>query len=161
VILAPTNSIADPLGQAATQAPQPMHAAASKACSACFLGTNTARASGAPPVGALMKPPIAMIRSNALRSTTRSLMTLKGSARHGSTSITSPSAKLRMCSWQVVVAASGPCAMPLMTSPHIPQMPSRQSLSNAIGSSPARVSCSLSTSSISRNDMSGDTSSTP
>ena len=41
---------------------------------------------------------------------------------------------------------------------HIPQMPSRQSESKATGSSPFAVSSSLSTSSISRNDMSFDTS---
>ena len=43
---------------------------------------------------------------------------------------------------------------------HMPQMPSRQSWSKATGSSPSRISCSLSTSSISRNDMSGETSET-
>ena len=40
----------------------------------------------------------------------------------------------------------------------MPQMPSRQSESNAIGSSPFAISPSLTTSSISRNDMSGETS---
>ena len=76
-------------------------------------------------------------------------------ARQGSTSIVSPSLNERMCSWQVVVCC-GPCAMPLMTTPHMPQMPSRQSWSKATGSSPCRISCSLRTSSISRNDMSGE-----
>ena len=61
-----------------------------------------------------------------------------------------------MCSWQVVVARSGPCATPLITMLHMPQMPSRQSWSNATGSSPSRISFSLRTSSISRNDMSGE-----
>src|SRR5713226_5097104 len=42
--------------------------------------------------------------------------------------------------------------------PHVPQMPSRQSLSNAMGSSPLSVSSSFTTSSISRNDISGFTS---
>src|SRR5699024_2353382 len=46
-----------------------------------------------------------------------------------------------------------------MTRPHVPQIPSRQSLSNAIGSSPSRVSRSFNTSSISRNDISGEISS--
>src|SRR3569833_2081047 len=64
-----------------------------------------------------------------------------------------------MCSWQVVVACCGPSGVPSMTSAHMPQMPSRQSWSNATGSSPSRMSRSLSTSSISRNDMSGETSS--
>ena len=74
-------------------------------------------------------------------------------------SITSPSLNDRMCSWQVVVC-SGPWATPLITSPHWPQMPSRQSLSNAIGSAPRMVSRSFSTSSISRNDMCSEMSST-
>ena len=98
-----------------------------------------------------------MMRSNAPRSTTRSLTTGNASERHGSIVMVSPSVNERMWSWQVVVT-SGPCASPLIISPHWPQMPSRQSESNAIGSSPASLSCSLSTSSISRNDMSGDTS---
>src|SRR5215207_286189 len=95
-----------------------------------------------------------MIRSNAPRSTTRSLMTGKAFARHGSIVMTSPSEKLRMCSWQVVVF-SGPWASPEIISPQVPQMPSRQSESKAMGSSPAALSCSLSTSSISRKLMSG------
>ena len=99
-----------------------------------------------------------MIRSNAPRSTQRSLITGNASARHGSIVIVSPSLNERMCSWQVVVT-SGPCASPLIIRPHMPQMPSRQSESNAIGSSPSALSFSLSTSSISRNDMSGETSS--
>ena len=69
--------------------------------------------------------------------------------------IASPSSKLRMWSWQAVVARRGPWAAPLITMPQVPQMPSRQSWSNAIGSSPFRISRSLTTSSISRNDMSG------
>ena len=73
--------------------------------------------------------------------------------------IVSPSLKERMCSWQVVVT-SGPCASPLIIRPHMPQMPSRQSESNAIGSSPSALSRSLRTSSISRNDMSSEISST-
>ena len=86
------------------------------------------------------------------------MSTGNASARHGSMVIVSPSLNERMCSWQVVVT-SGPWASPLIISPHMPQMPSRQSLSKAIGSSPAVLSCSLSTSSISRNDMSSETSS--
>jgi len=53
-----------------------------------------------------------------------------------------------------VVVRTGPWASPLIIRPHMPQMPSRQSLSNAIGSSPLEMSDSLSTSSISRKDMS-------
>ncbi len=99
-----------------------------------------------------------MIRSNARRSTHRSLSTGKAVARQGSMVMVSPSANERMCSWQVVVRV-GPCASPLIIRPHMPQMPSRQSLSKATGSSPSALSCSLSTSSISRKDMSGETSS--
>ena len=43
------NSWAAPLGQAATQAPQPMQAAASKAASATVFGTGMMLASGAAP----------------------------------------------------------------------------------------------------------------
>ena len=49
-ILAPVNSMAEALGQAATHAPQPMQAAASKAASAFSFWTGTEWASGAPPV---------------------------------------------------------------------------------------------------------------
>ena len=73
--------------------------------------------------------------------------------------IVSPSSNERMCSWHVVVR-NGPWALPLIISPHMPQMPSRQSLSKATGSSPAMMSRSLRTSSISRNDMSGEMSGT-
>src|SRR5207249_5607979 len=76
---AAVNSMAAAFGHAATQAPQPMHVAASKARSASSLRTRMALASGAEPVGALMKPPAWTIRSKALRSTIRSLMT--GNAR--------------------------------------------------------------------------------
>ena len=50
---------------------------------------------------------------------------------------------------------TGPCAMPSMHTPQVPQMPSRQSLSIAIGSSPRFRIVSLSWSTISRNDMFG------
>ncbi len=135
--MAATNSIALAFGQAATQAPQPMQAAASMARSASRFGTGEACASGAVPVGAEMKPPAWMMRSKAPRSTQRSLSTGNGSAaRQGSMVISSPSLKWRMCSWQVVVRSLGPWARPLITRPHMPQMPSRQSWSKAIGSSP-------------------------
>ena len=52
--MAEVNSWAAPLGQAATQAPQPMQAAASKAASATSLGTGMRLASGAEPVLTLM-----------------------------------------------------------------------------------------------------------
>ena len=65
-------------------------------------------------------------------------MTGKARARHGSTRISSPSLKWRMCSWQVAVPPIGPCATPLIIMPHEPQIPSRQSCSKWIGSSPSR-----------------------
>jgi hypothetical protein len=53
LIFAEVKSIAEPLGHAATQAPQPMHSACSKAESAAAFGTGVACASGAAPVGTL------------------------------------------------------------------------------------------------------------
>src|SRR5439155_133605 len=155
---AATNSIADALGHAATQAPHPMQAAASIARSASAFGTRSEFASGALPVRAVMNPPAWMMRSKAPRSTTRSLITGKARARHGSIHSSAPSGNERMCSWHVVVARRGPWGRPLMTMPHAPQIPSRQSWSNAIGSSWRASSCWFNTSSISRNDMSGLTS---
>src|SRR2546428_7741796 len=70
-----------------------------------------------------------MIRSKAPRSTTRSLITGNARARHGSIHSSAPSRNERMCSWHVVVARCGPCGRPLITMPHIPQIPSRQSRS--------------------------------
>src|SRR5688572_8927210 len=52
--LADVNSWAALLGQAATQAPQPMQAAASMAASLTSFGTRMRLASGAAPVGAVM-----------------------------------------------------------------------------------------------------------
>ena len=104
-----------------------MHAAASIDASASCFGIGIAFASCALPVGAVMYPPAEMIRSNALRLTTRSLMTGNARARHGSMTIVSPSRKLRMWSWQVAVPRDGPCATPLIIIPHEPQIPSRQS----------------------------------
>src|SRR6187402_1705530 len=54
LILAPVNSDALALGQAATQAPQPMHAAADMAISDSGLGTRIALPSVVLPVGTLM-----------------------------------------------------------------------------------------------------------
>ena len=78
--------------------------------------------------------------------------------RHGSMVMVPPSLKegssamWRMCSWQVV-ERMGPWAWPLMTRPHWPQMPSRQSESKATGSLPSAKSCSLSRSRTSRKLM--------
>ena len=72
----------------------------------------------------------------------------------------SPSANVRMCNEQVEVPFNGPWARPLMNKSHEPQMPSRQSWSKATGSSPWCSRSSLSTSSISRNDIAGEMSRT-
>ncbi len=152
--------LADAFGQAATQAPQPMQVAASNAWSAVRLPIGIRFASWALPVFTEMYPPDCTMRSRAPRSTTRSRSTGKAAARQGSMWISSPSRNCRMWSWQVVVRAWGPWGMPLMTIPHVPQMPSRQSWSNATGSSPFSTSSSLSWSSISRKELSGLTSPT-
>lgn len=83
-----------------------------------------------------------------------------GPALQGSTTIVSPSLNLRMCNWHTVVRRSGPCGMPLIVIEHIPQMPSRQSWSNAIGSLFSATSCSFKMSNISRKELSGLTLST-
>ena len=70
--------------QAATQAPQPMQAAASKAASATGLEMGVVLASGAEPVRTETYPPALIILSKALRSTARSLITGKARARKGS-----------------------------------------------------------------------------
>ena len=155
-IFAAVNNDAEAFGHAATHAPQPMHAAASIASSAFCFGIGMLFASCAPPVGALMKPPAAMIRSSAPRSTTRSLITGNARARHGSMYIV--------------------CAV--LEAAHV-QLAGRRSLhrpvrhavdhhaarsANAFATivierdrrpRPSRSSRSLTTSSISRNDMSG------
>src|SRR5688572_28930514 len=100
------------------------------------------------------------MRSNEERSTIKSLITGKDSALQGSTTTVSPFLNARMCNWQTVVACQGPCGLPLICIEHEPQIPSRQSWSNAIGSLPSLMSLSFSTSNISRNDISGETSST-
>ncbi len=107
-------------------------------------------------MGAVTKPPAAMMRSNELRSTTRSFSTGKAVARQGSITISSPLSKLRTWSWQAVVRSFGPWGRPSMTMLQVPQMPSRQSWSNAMGSSPLAIRPSFTTSSISRNDMCSD-----
>src|SRR5208283_4193727 len=94
-----------------------------------------------------------MIRSNAERSTIRSFTTGNAAARNGSSHSSSPSLKCRMCSWHTVVPRIGPCGTPLIIKPQHPQIPSRQSCSNATGSPPSLINCWFSTSSISRNDM--------
>lgn len=107
-IFAETKSIAEEFLQDATQAPHPIQAAASKAASASVFGIGIEFASTALPVFTDIYPPEATILSKADRSTTRSFTTGNDAARHGSTTIVSPSLKKRMCSWQVVVPLFGP-----------------------------------------------------
>ncbi len=95
---AEVNSIAEAFGHTATHAPQPMHAAASIAESAASFETGIAFASGALPVLTEMKPPAPMMRSRAVRSTTRSRITGNAFARQGSIQISSPSSYSRMWS---------------------------------------------------------------
>jgi hypothetical protein len=106
--LAATKSIAEALGQAATQAPQPMQEAASMAFSALSCGMRIELPSTALPVLIETKPPAAWMRSKAERSTTRSFTSGKAFDRKGSTVTTAPSLYLRMWSWQVVAPLSGP-----------------------------------------------------
>ena len=49
---------------------------------------------------------------------------------------------------------NGPCGRPFIYMEQVPQMPSRQSWSNAMGSFPSRISSSFRTSNISRKDIS-------
>src|SRR5258706_14847733 len=111
---------------AATQAPQPIHAAAAKDLSAFSLSTGIEFASTALPVFTEIYPPACIMRSKAERSTTRSFITGKAFARQGSTTMVSPSLNARMCSWQTVFAFQGPCGLPFIYIEHVPQMPSRQ-----------------------------------
>ena len=156
--LAATKSIALAFLHAATQAPQPMHWAASIARSESSLGTGVAFASGTLPVRTLMKPPACWMRSNDERSTIRSRCTGNAVARHGSIVMVSLSLNCRICNWQAVVPCWPPWGTPLMTMEQVPQIPSRQSESNAIGSLPSAIMPSFTTSSISRKDISGLTS---
>src|SRR5665213_2965021 len=105
--LADTNSMAEAFLQAATQAPQPMQVAELKASSAITLGIRIAFALGTPPVFTETKPPACCILSKAERSVAKSFITGNAPARHGSMVIVWPSRKLRMCSWQVVIARFG------------------------------------------------------
>ena len=102
-IFADVKSAAEAFGHIATQAPQPMQAAASIASSASACGTGMALPSAALPVRTETKPPAAMMRSNAPRSTARSFTIGNAAARHGSSQSSSPSLKWRMWSWQTVV----------------------------------------------------------
>src|SRR5688572_2272424 len=127
VTFAETKSIAEEFLHAATQAPQPIHAAAAKDASAFSLSTGREFASTAFPVFTEINPPACIILSNDVLSTIRSFITGNAFALHGSTTTVSPSWKALMCNWQVVVACHGPWGRPLIYIEHVPQIPSRQS----------------------------------
>jgi hypothetical protein len=95
-----------------------------------------------------------MMRSNALRSTMRSGRAGSWRAPRLDRDVVAV-AELAHVQLAGRGAALGAVGLPLIIIPHEPQMPSRQSWSNAIGSLPSSVSRSFTTSSISRNDMSG------
>ena len=78
------------------------------------------------------------MRSNALRSTMRSLTSGNAAARHGSIVIVVAVAELAHVQLAGRGAALRAVRLPLIIIPHEPQMPSRQSWSNAIGSLPSR-----------------------
>ena len=91
--LAETNKLAEAFLQAATHAPHPIHAAASNAYKASSCEIGIALPSGALPVFTDIYPPDCIILSNGVLSTTKSLITGKGFALHGSITILSPSLK--------------------------------------------------------------------
>src|ERR1043165_7098404 len=94
--------------QAATKEPHPIHSAASIAFSASSFLTRMEFATGACPVPTDINPPAAIILSKEERSTIKSFNTGNGQALHGSIVTVSPSLKLRIINWQVVVRANGP-----------------------------------------------------
>jgi hypothetical protein len=108
--------MAEALGQAATQAPQPMQAAASIARSAFSFGTGIALASWAP---AGVHRDEAAGLDDAVERAAVDHEVLEHRERLGAPGldqISSPSLKLRMCSWQCRGAALGPCGTPLIIS---------------------------------------------
>src|SRR5205814_687957 len=88
--LADRNNMAELFLQAATQAPQPIQAAAAKEASAFSFSTGMALASTALPVFTEINPPACIIRSKAPRSSIKSLITGNALARQGSTTMVSP-----------------------------------------------------------------------
>ena len=104
--LAETKSMADAFLQAATHAPQPMQAAASMARSCDALGMGIVFPSGAWPVFTETKPPEAITRSKADRSTIKSRSTGNARALQGSMTITLSSWNRRTWSWHVVVSGA-------------------------------------------------------
>ena len=88
--------MAEAFGQAATQAPHPIHWAASMALSEASFGMRMTFASGALPVRTEIYPPAWITRSKAVRSIAKSLMTGKPLALNGSMMMVSPFLKWRI-----------------------------------------------------------------
>lgn len=107
---AATNSIAEPFLQVATQAPQPMQAAASMLSSASGFGIGIVLASGH--AAGIDRNETAGLQDLVVGATVygQVLDYRKARERHGSIVMVSPSLNLRMCNWQVVMSVSGPCA---------------------------------------------------
>jgi hypothetical protein len=140
--LAPMKSMAAAFGQAATHAPQPMQVAAIEGLVGIGFGTGMALASTSVAAGvdAHDEPPAAwMMRSKALRSTTRVRSSGRPAAPRldGDRLAVLEAAHVQLAGGDVF---SGPCASPEIIRLHMPQMPSRQSWSKAIGLLPSALS---------------------
>jgi len=107
------------------------------AASAAPLETRMALPSGALPVGEVMKPPAAITRSKALRSTMRSRITGKAARAERLDDDDLAVAEMAHGAAGSRGPGCGPWEMPLITTPHDPQIPSRQSWSKVIGAWPA------------------------
>jgi len=130
---AAVKSMADAFGQAAAQAPQPMHAAASIARSALCFGTGIEFASGAEPARAAMKPPACtntIKRAPIDHQIAHQRKWLRSKRLHRNCL---PSSKTACKAGRQLRGVSDRCACPLIVRAQVPQMPSRQSESKAIG----------------------------
>jgi hypothetical protein len=129
--------MADALGQAATQAPQPMHWAASMASSALSWGTGMALASGCP-AGIDGNETAGL--NDAVQGTAVDHQVFDDLEGHGAERFNGDyiavfeMPHVQLAQGGAFQRAVGP---PLITAPHMPQMPSRQSWSKAIGSLPS------------------------
>ena len=151
-----TKSMAEAFGQAATQAPQPMQAAASMARSAFSLGTGKALPSGARPVGAETKPPDGDDAVEGAAVHDEVLDHGEGLGPPGLERDLVAVLELRMWSWQAVVARAG--AVGRAVDHHAAGAADALAAVVVEGDrvlALRRSSSSFTTSSISRNDMSG------
>ena len=117
--LAAVKSMAEALGHAATQAPHPMHWAASMAWSASSLADgNRVGVGGAP--GAHRDVPAGIDDPVECAPVHHQVPDAPGNAvaRQGSIQISSPSLKIRMWSWHVATMVRGPWGTPLIIMPH-------------------------------------------